>query len=343
MKRINKKTIGMTIVAILIVAIGILSYRYDQPMKIEPDPNWESTIASLDVTRERFFIQSGDVKLEAELLIPVGGREKKPAVIFAGGSGQWIYQAYAEDLIEEYVLGVFLPRDMAVLLINKRGLGESEGNWMHNDLQGHADDIYAAVQRLQNHPVIDPAHIGLLGHSQGGWIVMLATAQHDDVAFFISLAGPTTTVLEQIEADAGNNLRCQGYEGDALNNKLKRDLQADRIGATLGKIIPIGEIRFMSGIIDSDPREALLTVNVPGMLVYGGLDPQVPADQNLARFNEIFNGSPPDHLKTFVVADAQHVFRVVDSMCMMYNDYSSGPLSTELVDELQNWLTEQGY
>lgn len=312
-------------------------------MKIEPDPAWESTISSLDVAREHLSIQSGDVKLEADLLIPVGGREKKPVFIFSGGSGQWVYQAYAPEFIEEYILGVFLPRDMAVLLINKRGLGESGGNWMHNDLQGRADDVYAAVGHLQNHPSINPAQIGLIGHSQGGWVVTLTAAQHEDVAFFISLAGPTTTVIEQMEADAGNYLSCQGYEADELTSKLERDLQMDRIGASLGKIIPIGEIRFMSGIINSDPREAFQTVNVPGLLVYGGSDPQVPADQNLARLDEIFSGSPPDHLETLVVADTQHLFRVVDSPCMMYEDYSSGPFSDVLVFELQNWLSKHGY
>jgi len=72
MKKITKKAILMSVMAILIAAVGILVYQYDQPWVLEPDPNWEPTIASLDVTRERFFIQSGNVRLESELLIPSG-------------------------------------------------------------------------------------------------------------------------------------------------------------------------------------------------------------------------------------------------------------------------------
>lgn len=343
MKRINKKAILIITLVVLVAMLGILAYRYDRPMKIEPNPNWEASIASKDVTREQLYVPSGDLLLEAELLFPAGGRAIKPAVVFAGGSGQWTYQAYSEELIEAYVLDVFLPRDMAVLLINKRGLGESWGNWMHNDIQGRADDIYSAVQHLQNHPSVDPDQIGLIGHSQGGWVVTLTAAQHEDVAFIISMAGPTTSVLSQIEADNSNYYRCQGYEGEMLTRKLKQDLQMNRIGAWLGEIIPIGEIRFMSGIIDYDPREALQKVNVPGLLVYGAMDPKVPADQNLVRLEEIYNGRPPDHLETVIIADAQHVFRLVESPCMMYEDYSAGPLSDELVDVLQNWLIERGY
>lgn len=342
MKKIKKPFLLGTLM-VIIAAVGFLAYRYDQPIKINPNPDWERTIASLKATREQVFIQSGNVQLEGDLFIPAGGQDRKPAVVFTTGSGSNTYQANAKEFIEAFVLDVFLPGDMVVLLINKRGMGASGGNWKHNDLQGRADDVFAALQYLQTHPAIDPARIGLIGHSQGGWVVALAASQHNEVAFFISLAGPTTSVLEQMEADASNYLRCQGYEGDTLKTKIERDLRMDRIGATIGKVIPIGEIGFMSGIIDSDPREALQMVNVPGLLVYGGLDPQVPPEQNLARLDEIFSGSPPEHLETVVISGAQHLFRIVDSKCEIYEDYLSGSLSEELVAVMQTWLTAQGY
>lgn len=101
------------------------------------------------------LIQDGDIKLEAELLEPDGGREAKPAVVFIGGSGQCIYQVYPEEFIEEFVLEVVLRRDTSVRLINKPGLGDSDENWMHNYLQGRSGDNYAAVQYLQRHPMIE--------------------------------------------------------------------------------------------------------------------------------------------------------------------------------------------
>jgi hypothetical protein len=45
MKRIHKRTIGVTIITALLVVIGIEVYRYDQPMKIESDLNWKTTPA----------------------------------------------------------------------------------------------------------------------------------------------------------------------------------------------------------------------------------------------------------------------------------------------------------
>jgi len=343
MKKITKKAILMSVMAILIAAVGILVYQYDQPWVLEPDPNWEPTIASLDVTRERFFIQSGNVRLESELLIPSGGRDLKPVVIFSGGSGHHIYQHYSPGLLEKYVLGVFLPRDMAVLFMNKRGLGESEGNFWHSDFQDRSDDVYAAVQYLQGHSSIDAGNIGLVGHSQGAWIVTLAASQHEDIAFFISLAGPTRSVYEHVTDEIKFRLRCEGYQGGELQELVEKELSIKRLGATIGKFIPLGDVGQFSKILYYDPRPALQTAHSPGLLVFGEMDPMAPADQNLARFNEIFNGNPPDNLKSAVLAGADHGYFTTDSMCTTYEEGFSGPLSDELVDVMQTWLTEQGY
>ncbi len=343
MKKINKKTIVMLVVAALMVVAAVLAYRADQPAKVAPNPEWEASVSSPDLVREKFLVESGDLKLEAELIIPVGGREVKPAAIFAPGSGDSLYQNYAQGVVETYVQDVFFPRDMAVLYVNKRGMGQSEGNWLHNDFQGRADDVYAAVQYLQEHPSIDPDNIGLIGHSQGGWIVSLVAAQHDDVVFFISLVGPTTTVEEQMEDIYENDLRCQGYEGAELERRTTRHLNKTRFGASVGRVIPIGVIGFDAGIIDYDPRQALQTVSSPGLLVFGENDVLVPAYQNLARFDEIFDGDPPEHLTTAVIDDATHGFRLVDSLCTSWATSLTLPLSEELTAVLQDWLTGQGY
>lgn len=108
----------------------------------------------------------------------------------------------------------------------------------------------------------------------------------------------------------------------------------------LGKILPIGEIGFISAIIDFDPRDALRTVSSPGLLVFGGLDPQVPPDRNLAHLKEIFGGGLPTHLETVVIHSAQYLFRIVDSKCVMYADYSAGSISEDLIATLQDWLTK---
>jgi hypothetical protein len=299
-------------------------------------------LGELDVQREQFFVQSGDLLLEADLLVPAGGSETKGAVVFSPGSGDSLYQNYAKGLIKAYVLDVFLQRDLAVLFINKRGMGSSEGNWVKNDFQGRADDLYAGVQHLQNHPAISPERIGLIGHSQGGWIVNLVASQHAEIAFFISLVGPVTTVEEQIEDTYENDLRCQGHTGDELAQRTERQMKNLRFGVSVGERTGFGMFGFDARVVGYDPREAIQTVRSPGLFVFGEHDRLVPADANVERFNEIFDGQPPEHLGYCIVPKATHTFRVTDGLCAegVPKDY---PLSDALATLLKDWLTNVGH
>ena len=194
------------------------------PIPIEPSENWEPFVSSLDVQREAFFVDSDGTKLEADLFIPNGGREKKPAVIFSPGSGDSLYQNYAWGLIETYVLDVFLSHDFAVLLVNKRGMGQSEGNYVQNSIEGRAADLYASAKSLMSHPNIDPENIGLIGHSQGGWVVTKAAADHPEIAFFISLAGPTYTMQENSSDNTYHYGLCQGMNEEEVNAYVEKRL-----------------------------------------------------------------------------------------------------------------------
>lgn len=337
----------MGVTAVLIVWVAIKAYQYDQSGEVpavyfQLSPDWEASVDSPDIQREHLFIPSGDVRLEADLLIPAGGSEKKGAVIFIVGSGPVPYQAYF-GITQKYVQDVFLPRDTAVLFVNKRGVGESEGNWKHQDFQGRADDLYAAVQFLKEHEGIDPDRIGIIGHSQGGYVVPITASQHEDVAFFISLVGPTVTVWEQMEDDYENTLRCQGYGEDELQKEVASFMKWARFEANVGKFLPLGEADIQSGIMDYNPRQALQTVKSPGLMVFAENDPTVPAEVNLARFDEVFNGNPSENLQTATISGAFHTFHLTGLCFTSPDEFLSAPLSDELVEVLQTWLDEQGY
>ena len=337
--------IGSLLIAGVLLFLAVRAIRYEHyPAHVDPSPEWEPYISSLDIQRESFFVDSNGVQLEAELFIPNGGSERKGAVVFSPGSGDSLYQNYSSyGLIETYVLGVFLPRDMAVLLVNKRGMGQSEGSWVKNDFQGRANDLYAAVQAIQTHPSIDSTNIGLIGHSQGGWIVGLTAAQHEDISFFISLAGPTTTVERNAEDNKYHYFSCQGYEGAALDEKVAKEMRLTQLGVQLGKLTDFGMFGLDARIFPYDPADALRTVESPGLLVYAENDDQVTPALSLDRLNELFDGNVPDNLTTVVIDDATHAFRLVSDPCESWVDVQSQPQSTELTMVLNNWLTEQGY
>lgn len=313
------------------------------PIPTDPSAEWEPYVSSLDAQREAFFVVSGGLKLEADLFIPNGGADQKPAVVFSPGSGDALYQNYSKGFIETFILDQFLQNDFAVLLINKRGMGQSEGNYVKNSVNGRADDLFAAVQSIQSHPKIDAENIGLVGHSQGGWVVTQAAADHPDIAFFISLAGPTTTMRENAADNAYHAGVCQGMEGEELDAWLQERSEDIDLSIKIGDLTNFGMFGFDARNMGYDPQLALQTIQVPGLLVYAENDSLVTPSLNIEQLDEIFSGEVPDHLSTVVIEDATHSFTLSDTVCVSYEERTQLPQSEEVVSVLNNWLKSIGY
>ena len=154
--------IGLLLAAGLLYGGRSVYYEY-YPVPKEPSAEWEPYVSALDAQREAFFVDVDGIKLEAELFIPNGGAEQKAAVLFVPGSGDSLYQNYSPGFIGTYILDVFLSRDIAVLLVNKRGMELSEGLYTSLSIEGRAEVMVASVRAIQTHPQIDAENIGLVG------------------------------------------------------------------------------------------------------------------------------------------------------------------------------------
>jgi len=342
-----KKRIAYGVISLLLAVglyFGVKTIREDHyPLPIKPSETWEPFVSSLDVQHEAFFVESDGLKLEADLFIPNGGQEQKPAVVFTPGSGDSLYQNYAWGFVETYVLDVFLSHDFAVLLVNKRGMGQSEGNYVKNSIEGRAGDIYAAVESIKNHPSIDADNIGLVGHSQGGWVVVQAAAEHPNIAFIISLAGPTTTMLENSADNSYHEGRCQGMQGEELDGYIAERLRSVNLGISIGELTNFGMYGFDARNMRYDPRKALQTVQTPGLFVYAENDNMVTPALNIERMEEIFDGNVPTNLNMVVIDGATHIFRLVDDPCESWENPEEQEQSGQLIEVLHTWLAEQGY
>jgi pimeloyl-ACP methyl ester carboxylesterase len=342
-----KKWIIYGVVSLFLVVglfFGGRSVYYEYyPMPKEPSAELEPYVSTLDVQREAFFVDVDGIKLEAELFIPNGGAAQKPAIIFSPGSGDSLYQNYAPNFIETYILDLFLSHDFVVLLVNKRGMGLSEGLYTVQSIEGRAEDVLASVQAIETHSRIDAKNIGLVGHSEGGWVVTYAAAQNPEIAFFINLAGPTIIRKEQAEDMYTFEAICSGLEGDESDKYVEKRLKTTELGMKIGKVTNFGLLGFDYRSMGFDPRNALKTVESPGLFIFGENDILVIPDSNIERMNETFNGNVPDNLRMVVAKNATHSFRIVDHPCDSWNDPRQYETSKEVVAILNDWLTEQGY
>src|SRR5260370_5624877 len=132
--------------------------------------------------REDVRFSSGDIQLTGMVMGPHRAG-KHPAIVLVHGSG-------AEN--REYMLPwarFLIRRGMVVLGYDKRGVGGSTGDWNTASFDDLAGDVVAAFEYLKTRSDIDPTQIGLLGWSQGGWIIPLAAVRAKDIAFLISISG----------------------------------------------------------------------------------------------------------------------------------------------------------
>jgi dienelactone hydrolase len=147
---------------------------------------------------ESVEVHNGDVVLRGELLVPAtNGRH--PAIVLAHGSGPATRHVGMWNVF-------FVRLGMAVLSLDKRGAGESTGDWRTASMDNLASDWLAGVTFLKSRSDIDPERIGVHGSSQGGWTAPLMAARSSDVAFIIVRAGSGTnianTILHEIEWSA---------------------------------------------------------------------------------------------------------------------------------------------
>jgi dipeptidyl aminopeptidase/acylaminoacyl peptidase len=156
------------------------------------------------VREEEISFKNGAVRLGGTLLLPERPGAA-PAIVFVHGAGP--ERRYASKFLAEF----FVKQGIAALIYDKRGTGESSGDWKRSSFEDLAEDVSAAVTFLKGRPEIDAARIGLMGSSQGGWIAPMAAAQIPDLAFLIVKSAPAVTPEEQELAPVDRQMRAKGY------------------------------------------------------------------------------------------------------------------------------------
>ena len=151
-------------------------------------------IRSVDVT----FHNTDTIHYGATLTLPDGQR-RSPAIVIISGSypqdrdgmmaGHPVYKQIAEYLSH---------RGYAVLRVDDRGVGETNGVYDKCTTEDFAKDAIAAVEYLKTRPDIKHKTIGILGHSEGGASGSIAASRCKDIKFFISAAGLMTDGLNSV-------------------------------------------------------------------------------------------------------------------------------------------------
>jgi pimeloyl-ACP methyl ester carboxylesterase len=252
-----------------------------------------------------FRNEGASITLAGTLTLPEG-TGPFPAVVLLTGSGA---QDRDETIFDHRPFAVWADaltrRGIAVLRYDDRGIGGSGGGGLNETTADFATDAQAAVAFLSTRSEIDPARIGLMGHSEGGEVAPLAVRNGAPAAFVVMIAGPavsgadiTTEQSARIAAAAGRTPE-QVAEVRRLQGKIMAAVVANKddgpAAAAAAEAVLLeagtppeqarsGNAAFASNwyryFAAYDPGPALATLRIPVLAIYGGNDLQVPADQN---------------------------------------------------------------
>lgn len=227
------------------------------PATFEPPERHSDHVA----TEVRF--QSGCITLTGTLYQPVGDGPH-PTMVYLHGSGEAPRLGFGGPWISTPLI----QAGVAVMTYDKRGVGESEGRCCpdtEDDFETLTADGLAAIDALGERS--DVGQVGLLGVSQGGWVIPKIVDRSPEVAYTVIFSGTTVSVGEEIaysRLSGGTDLLPDDIDLDDVLRRVRRE-----------------------GPSGFDPRPLLATYRVPGLWIYGARDGSQPTVLDVEVIEEI--------------------------------------------------------
>jgi len=206
-------------------------------------------------------------------------------------------------------------RGIAVLRYDDRGVGRSTGDYDSAVFDDFRKDALAGLEYLKARPDIDSRSVGLIGHSEGGAIAILAAASSRDADYLVLMAAPgPSDGFEGLLKQWADSYRANGASKEAISvkcsimNKMFHTIRQEAdLNVAKSKIRSIlkeaepqldslnedqrrkvemesvdpGQFDWMlspgfSSILRYEPKEALMRITCPVLAMNGGNDVQMP-------------------------------------------------------------------
>ena len=309
--------------------------------------------------------KTGGNTLAGTLTLPAG-KGPFPAVELIVGSGP---HDRDESLLGHkpfLVLADYLTRKgIAVLRVDKRGIGKSTGNYATATTADFASDAQAGLAWLKTRPEVNPHKIGLIGHSEGAIIAPMVAITNPDVAFIVMMAG-SAVPGDQIIVEQGRLIAIAAGESkeDADKNAEKERetltlVETEKDPATLDRLLNVklgaegspesaiaGQIKaltnpWMRFFLTYDPATALRKLKIPVLAINGSLDLQVPPAQNLPAIRKAFADAGNTHAEVDELPGLNHLFQTAKTGSPSEYGQIEETISPVALNKIATWILKQ--
>lgn len=316
-----------------------------------------------------FTNEVDSIQLAGTLTYPKKGKNF-PAVILISGSGAQDRNSELMNHKPFWVIADYLTRNgIAVLRVDDRGTGDSEGDYNETSLLGFANDTESAFDFLKRHKKIDASKIGLIGHSLGGAIAPWMASMNDDIAFIVMLAGPglrgdklmllqkelieRSMSVPEAAIELGQKNIGGAYdvilESNGNREQLEGDLKA-YFTEVFGNVLPESQIDilaeqlsypWLADFIRFDPEIPLSKVKCPVLAMNGGKDLQVPSKQNLEAIEAALKDNGNEDVTVIELENLNHLFQECETGLPTEYAEIEQTFSPDALKIMGDWILQQ--
>ncbi|NQY42294.1 MAG: alpha/beta hydrolase [Legionellales bacterium] len=313
-------------------------------------------------TEEKIYIQ-GKNKIGATLCKPSNPLGSKyPAVLLIAGSGKAdrnVNMPQIKTNIFKYLSVFFAKAGIISLRYDKRGCGESGGDYNEAGISDYIDDAVDALKYLKNHELVNQDRILILGHSEGAFIAPAVYNKENATGLILLCGGirpgnelihtqPNQLAKEIQELRGGKGFLLRLFHIDKLilwqfNRVLKRSLSTTEPCIKIFGLIKFNA-KWLREFYFFKVKDYLINIKC-SILVIGG-EKDIQSDPNDAiQIAQIISGKSEAH----IINNMNHLLRNFSGVhnllsCQsQYKESVKNPLCNNLLDTINNWLKKEGY
>ncbi len=297
------------------------------------------------------FRGANGVKLAGTLLIPVHKPDTKvPGVIIVAGSGPTDRNGNQADLttnLLRQIAELLAQEGIASLRYDKRWVGASEGPKDKQSLptftarESYVGDAAAALSYLQDQADIDASRTAMVGHSEGGMLILQATVERqgfpEPPAALVLVSTPGRRLDIVVRGQVARNFFLLVPKNDEIMTAIKETGEVpDDVPSLLAPLYPAYSGRFLQSALKFEGAAWASRFPGPVLVLSGEKDVNHVVAKETSALAEGLKKRQPDDHEVFIVPGASHNLKPVKIGFL--DPGIAGEMAPEAAAKLRSWI-----